>query len=74
MEGKRSFKIVSVKKVNGCHSKFNVDSRFISSTPVGSAKKAISGLCRRKKIRGACAFYVQVQETTRGSNRCTFEL
>ena len=68
MDGKRSFKIVSAKKSNGCDTKFPENSRFVSRTPASAAKKALTALCSVKKIRGVCTLYITVKETTRGSN------
>lgn len=68
MEDKRSFKIVSAKKANGCNTKFPAESRFISRTPASAAKKALTALCSVKKIRGVCTLYITVKETTRGSS------
>lgn len=66
--GKKSYKIVHVKKSNGCVTKHNHNSRFISKTPSGAAKKALTALCSQKSIKGVCTFYITLQETTRGSN------
>ena len=68
MDGKRSFKIVSAKKSNGCDTKFPGKSRFVSRTPASAAKKALTALCSVKKIRGVCTLYITVKETTRGSS------
>ena len=69
MNNKRSFKVVLIKKVNGCKTKYNIKSRFINKRPVNAAKKAVNTLCKLKKIYGACALHVTVQETTRNSNK-----
>ncbi len=65
----RSFKIILVKRVNGCKTKYNVNSRFINNRPINAAKKAVTSLCRLKRIHGACALHVIVQETTRNSKK-----
>ena len=72
MGSKRSFKIIGCVRQNGCKSSFNSDSRFKSKTPSSAARKAFNGLCRAKNIKGACAFTVTIQETTRGSNKKQF--
>ena len=71
-KGKKSYKIVHVKKSNGCITKHNHDSRFISKTPSGAAKKALTALCSQKSIKGVCTFYITLQESTRGSNKKQF--
>ena len=71
-KGKKSYKIVHVKKSNGCVTKHNHDSRFVSKTPSGAAKKALTALCSQKSIKGVCTFYITLQESTRGSNKKQF--
>ena len=72
MSEKRSFKVESVTTVRGCPTKFNHDSRYMSTTPVGAAKKAHTYLCNRKNIKGACTLIVTVTETTRDSKGKSF--
>ena len=72
MTEKRSFKVESVMTTKGCPTKFNHDSRYISKTPVGAAKKAHTYLCNRKNIRGSCTLVITVSETTRDSNNKEF--
>ena len=72
MKQKRSFKIVDVRKQNGCKTKFNKNGRYFGSEPVRAAKKAFTQLCRDKKIRGACAFNVEIAETTVNSKKKHF--
>ena len=71
-KGKKSYKIVHVKKSNGCVTKHNHDSRFISRTPNGAAKKALTALCSQKSIKGVCTLYITLQESTRGSSKKQF--
>ncbi len=72
MSGKKSYKIVHVKKSNGCVTKHNTNSRYLSRTPSGAAKKALTSLCSQKSIKGVCTFYITIQESTRGSNKKQF--
>ena len=60
---------------DGCPTKFKGKSgsgRFTSKSPSASAKKAISSLCQRKKIKGRCSLYVVIRETTQGSKNKEF--
>jgi hypothetical protein len=72
MEDKRSFTIVSVGTKRGSKGSKNTGGRYISRTPAGAARKAVSRVCRQSAIRGQCTLYVTVQETTRGSAGKTF--
>jgi hypothetical protein len=70
MSQEKTFTIVQAYHSDGCPTKFEGKSgsgRFVSETPSASAKKAMSSLCQRKKIRGRCSLYVVIRETTRGS-------
>lgn len=69
--GLRSFKVIMVGKHGGCKTKFR-EGKYVSRTPVQSARKAFSSLCRRKRVRGVCTLFVTVQETTQGSNKKLF--
>lgn len=71
-ERRRTFKVVEALNRDGCATKFNVDGRYKSDktgSPMPAARKAFSELCRVKNIRGRCAFYVTIQETTQGSDK-----
>lgn len=60
---------------DGCPTKFKGKSgtgRFNSKNPAGSAKKAFSSLCQRKKIHGQCSLIVKVRETTQNSKHKEF--
>ena len=67
----RTFKVVDVRKQDGCSTKFK-PGRYVSSTPAGAAKKAFSELCRVKDVRGRCALYVKIAETTQDSKKKEF--
>ena len=62
-KGYRSFTTVSVLKNNTCQTKFS-QGRFVSKNPLGAAKKAFAGFCRKKNIKGVCSLTVSIQETT----------
>ncbi len=65
-EDLRSFTVLSASKHGGCKTK-SKGGRYVSTTPLGAAKKAFNALCRVKKIRGVCTLTVVVKETTTGS-------
>ena len=65
----RSFAIIGVQKANGCDTKFNQESRLVSSNPRSAAMKAFSRLCYVKDIKGKCTFIVTVEDTTRGYSK-----
>ena len=74
--GKRSFTIEDARHNDGCPTKFankGYSGEFTSSSPGSAASKAVSGLCRVKKIKGRCSLYVAVRETTRGSKKKVFK-
>jgi len=63
---KRSFQVIDVRTKNGRKTTFK-EGRYISSTPIGAAKKAFTKICgRRKKLR------ISLRETTQGSNKKEF--
>ena len=66
-KGLRSFTLVNAVKSDGCETKITKKSRFIGRNPAGAARKAFNELCRVKRIKGQCTFFVQVRETTRRS-------
>lgn len=69
-KSKRSFTIVDAKKSDGCKTKFiynNNSGTFVSSSPDGAAKKAVSKLCKLKKTSGTCTLIVTMKETTQNS-------
>lgn len=72
---KRTFTIHDAKHVDGCHTKFknkDYSGVYVSSSPGGAAKKALTQLCRVKKIHGQCALFITVRETTQGSSKKQF--
>ena len=62
----RSFTVVNAMHADGCPTKFNVDAR-LHGNPQRAASKAFSRLCNMKRVKGGCALYLTVKETTRGS-------
>ena len=67
----RSFTVVDAKRIDGCPTKFSIrgdTGRYISKDPRGAASKAFTRLCRVKRIRGQCAMYLSVRETTQGAS------
>lgn len=66
MVAKRSFTVVNMTKSDGCPTKFT-GGRYMGSSPAAAARKALSYHCAVKRIRGRCALYVKLRETTRGS-------
>ena len=63
----RSFAVVGVQKESGCPTKFNAESRLVSSNPRSAAMKAFSRLCNLKRVRGKCTLVVTVTDTTQGA-------
>ena len=75
MPNKRTFTIYDALHSDGCKTKFsNKDYTGVynSSNPSGAAKKALSQLCRVKKIHGQCSLYIVMRETTQGSSKKLF--
>ena len=68
--GKRSFVINNAYHIDGCKTKFSrkdYDMRLIGHSAQRASMKALTGLCEVKKIKGQCALYIEVRETTQGS-------
>ena len=65
-KGYRSFKVVDMRKSNGCVTKFH-GGRYVARSPAAAARKALSHHCSVKRVHGRCALHVKVQETTHGS-------
>ena len=63
----RTFEIKDATSVDGCPTKFNRNSVFKGDHPSQAARKALSHLCRAKRIKGRCALVVTLREMTRGS-------
>ena len=75
MVQKRNFTIHAAYHSDGCPTKFknkDYSGHFVSSSPSGAAKKALTQLCRVKKIKGRCTLYVEIRETTQGSHNKPF--
>lgn len=73
--GKRSFTINHAYHVDGCPTKFSHDDytgRYEAHTPQRAAEKALSRLCHVKRIRGQCTLYIEMRETTQGSEHKIF--
>tara|TARA_B100001093_G_scaffold518736_1_gene604709 strand:+ start:1974 stop:2384 length:411 start_codon:yes stop_codon:yes gene_type:complete len=69
---KRSFTINDARHAEGCSSKFkNKDytGDYVNNNPNSAAAKAVTQLCRIKKIKGSCTLYVEMRETTQGSKK-----
>jgi len=69
--GKRSFTINNAYHVDGCPTKFShkdYTGRFIAISAQRAASKALSELCRVKRIKGQCTLYIEMRETTQGSS------
>ena len=73
--GKRSFTINHAYHVDGCPTKFShadYTGRYHAHTPERAAKKAFSHLCYVKSIKGRCTLYIEMRETTQGSDHKVF--
>ena len=69
-KGKRTFTVHDARHVDGCQTKFkskDYSGVYVSSSPAGAARKALTQLCRVKKVHGQCALFITVRETTQGS-------
>jgi hypothetical protein len=70
--GERSFTISTASHVDGCPTKFSrkdFSGRYVGSTPSGAAQKALTELCRVKKVKGQCTLFLKMRETTQGSKK-----
>ncbi len=73
--GKRSFTINQAYHVDGCPTKFSradYTGRYKAHTPQRAAEKALIHLCHVKRIRGQCTLYIEMRETTQGSEHKVF--
>jgi len=73
--GTRTFTINRAYHVDGCPTKFShgdYTGRYHNNTPARAAQKALSHLCRVKRIRGQCTLYIEMRETTQGSKHKIF--
>lgn len=72
---KRTFTIHNARQVDGCPTKFYRMGKtgvYTGTTPAAAAKKALTKLCRVKRISGVCTIYITIRETTQGSTHKTF--
>ena len=68
--GKRSFTINNAYHIDGCKTKFSrkdYTGRFTKHSAQRAAMNALTELCHVKKIKGQCALYIEMRETTQGS-------
>ncbi len=68
--GKRSFTLNNAYHIDGCKTKFShkdYTGRFTGHTAERASKKALTQLCKVKRIKGRCALYIEMRETTQGS-------
>ena len=73
--GKRTFTVHEAKHVDGCPTKFSnkdYSGVYVSRTPAGAGKKALTQLCRVKRIKGQCGLFISMRETTQGSAKKIF--
>ena len=68
--GKRTFTINNAYHMDGCKTKFShkdYTGRFTKHSAQRAAMNALTQLCHVKKIKGQCALYIEMRETTQGS-------
>jgi hypothetical protein len=68
--GKRSFTVNNAYHIDGCKTKFShkdYTGRFTKRSAQRAAMNAMTELCHVKKIKGQCALYIEMSETTQGS-------
>ena len=68
--GKRSFTVNNAYHIDGCKTKFSrkdYEARLVGHSAQRAAMKALTSLCEVKRIKGQCALYIEVRETTQGS-------
>jgi len=68
----RSFTIGMASHVDGCPTKFSrkdFSGRYVGRDAAGAAKKALTELCRVKKVKGQCTLFLKMRETTQGSKK-----
>ena len=74
-KGLRSFTVIDARHVDSCKTKFLVrgdSGRYLNRNPASAAKKAFRQLCGLKKIRGQCAMFISMRETTQNSSDRVF--
>ena len=68
---KRTFTINKAYHVDGCPTKFShkdYTGVYKSHSSQRAAEKALTELCRVKEIHGRCTLYIEMRETTQGSD------
>ena len=73
--GKRSFTINNAYHVDGCKTKFShkdYTGRFTGHSAQRAAMKALTELCHVKRIKGQCALYIEMRETTQNSKHKSY--
>lgn len=73
--GERSFTIQNAYHVDGCPTKFShkdYTGRYQCAKPAQAASKAMTNLCHAKDVHGQCTLYLEIRETTQGSNHKVF--
>lgn len=64
----RNFAVIHVATVKGEHKELHKPGRYVSKTPMRAAKKALSKICAKHAIKGACTLVITLKEITRGSD------
>ena len=67
----RSFTINNAYHIDGCKTKFShkdYTGRFTGHSSQRASMKALTKLCSVKNIKGQCSLYIEMRETTQGSN------
>jgi len=70
MSSEKHYTIEKAFHSDGCPTKFSSSGktgRFTSEAPNSSAKKAMTSLCKKKRIMGRCSLYLVMKEITQGS-------
>lgn len=64
----RKFAVIGASSVHGIEKgSENLGSVFHGNSPVSAAKKALSRICAKTKVRGRCTLIITIQEITKGS-------
>lgn len=64
----RNFSVIHVTTVKGEVKELHKPGRYVSKTPMRAAKKALSKICAKHNIKGACTLVITLKEITRGSD------
>lgn len=63
----RTFSIVSVSTTSGrIKGEDNLSGRYTGKSPVSAAKKVVTKVCSKSKIKGQCTLVVRIREITQG--------